>query len=283
MQPIHFFNGNFVPKESITFSIDDVGILRGFGIFDYFKVYNGAPAFMDAHLNRFENSARLLGMEIPFSRKEIESAIRKLIEHNGFPLSGVKVLMTGGASSDGFSAGKPNLIITNTAVSETNPSFYTEGVSVMTHQFSREMPEVKSTNYATAVRLEHIWKQKGHIDALYHDGEYISEVSRSNVFLVEGNKIITNEEGVLRGVTRMNVVNMTPELGFEVEIRPIALSELMSAREAFMTSTNKRVMPVVKIDETIIGDGSVGEKTKVLMHAFEKRIAEEIKQPLFQS
>ncbi|WP_323758602.1 aminotransferase class IV [Roseivirga sp.] len=283
MKPIHFFNGDFVPKESITFSIDDVGVLRGFGIFDYFKVYNGAPAFMEAHLNRFENSARLLGMEIPFSRKEIESAIRKLIEHNRFPLSGVKVLMTGGASSDGFSAGKPNLIITNTAVSETNPSFYTEGVSVMTHQFSREMPEVKSTNYATAVRLESLWKQKGHIDALYHDGQYISEVSRSNVFLVEGNKIITNEEGVLPGITRMNVVNMAPELGFEVEIRPIALAEVLAAEELFMTSTNKRVMPVVKIDDQEIASGIVGAKTKILMEGYAQLMAEETKQPSVQN
>tara|TARA_R110001592_G_scaffold16998_4_gene72104 strand:- start:93 stop:944 length:852 start_codon:yes stop_codon:yes gene_type:complete len=283
MKPIQFFNGNFVPKESITFSIDDVGVLRGFGIFDYFKVYNGAPAFMEAHLNRFENSARLLGMKIPFSRKEIESSIRKLIEHNGFPLSGVKVLMTGGASSDGFSAGTPNLIITNTAVSETNPSFYTEGVSVMTHQFSREMPEVKSTNYATAVRLEPIWKQKGHIDALYHDGEYISEVSRSNVFLLEGNKLITNEEGVLPGITRMNVVNMAPHLGFEVEVRPIALAEVLAAEELFMTSTNKRVMPVVKIDDQEIASGIVGAKTKILMEGYAKLMAEETKQPSFQN
>ncbi|KYG79512.1 aminotransferase class IV [Roseivirga echinicomitans] len=283
MEPIQFFNGNFVSKELITFSIDDVGVLRGFGIFDYFKVYNGVPAFMEAHLNRFENSAHLLGMEIPFSRNEIESAIGKLIEHNGFPLSGIKVLMTGGASLDGFSAGTPNLIITNTAVSETNPSFYTEGVSVMTHQFSREMPEVKSTNYATAVRLEPLWKQRGHIDALYHDGEYISEVSRSNVFLLEGNKLITNEEGVLPGITRMNVVNMAPHLGFEVEVRPIALAEVLAAEELFMTSTNKRVMPVVKIDAQEIASGTVGAKTKILMEGYAKLMAEETKQPSFQN
>ena len=283
MQAIQFFNGKFVPKESITFSIDDVGVLRGFGIFDYFKVYNGAPAFMEAHLNRFESSALLLGMDIPFSRKEIEAAIKKLIEHNGFTLSGVKVLMTGGASPDGFSAGKPNLIITNTAVSETNPSFYAEGVSLMTHQFTREIPQVKTTNYATAVRLEPIWKQKGHVDVLYHDGEFISEVSRSNVFLVQGNKLITNEEGVLPGITRMNVVNLAPQLGFAVEVRPIALSEVLTAQEVFMTSTNKKVMPVVKIDDQEIANGKVGAKTKLLMEGYAKLLAEETKQPSFQN
>ncbi|MGW8122778.1 aminotransferase class IV [Roseivirga echinicomitans] len=283
MKPIHFFNGSYVPKESITFSIDDVGVARGYGIFDYFKVYNGAPAFMEAHLSRFENSARLLGMEVPFSREEIEVAIAKVIRHNAFPLSGIKVLMTGGNSPDGFSAGKPNLIITNTAVSETNPSFYTEGVSLMTHRFTREMPEIKSTNYATAVRLEPIWKQKGHVDVLYHDGELVSEVSRSNVFLVEGNKLITNEIGVLPGITRMNVLKMAPQLGFEVEIRAIALVEVFAAQEFFMVSTNKRVMPVVKIDDVEIAGGKIGPKTKTLMEGYSKRLAEEISQPPFQS
>lgn len=283
MKPIHFFNGNLVPKESITLSIDDVGVLRGYGIFDYFKVYNGAPAFMEAHLNRFENSARLVGMDIPYSRKEIEAAIRKLIQHNGFSLSGIKVLMTGGASPDGFSAGKPNLIITNTAVSEAAPSLYAEGASLMTHKFIREMPEVKTTNYATAVRLEPIWKKMGHVDVLYHDGEWVSEVSRSNVFLIEGNKIITNEVGVLPGITRMNLLKIAPVFGFEVEIRPIALAEVLASKEFFMTSTNKKVMPVVKIDNREIGDGKVGAKTRKLVEAYVQLIEEETKQLSFQN
>ena len=233
MESIHFFNGNFVPKSSITFSMDDVGVLRGYGIFDYFKVYNGAPAFMSAHLDRFQRSAQLMGMETPFSRTDIEEAIKKIIHHNAFPLSGVKVLMTGGNSPDGFTAGEPNLIITNTAVSETDSSHYQNGVSVMTYQFSREMPEVKTTNYATAVRLEPIWKLKGHIDALYHDGKYISEVSRSNVFLIDGNKLITNKEGVLQGVTRMTTLGIGTELGFQIEIRPILLHEVLNGRGSF--------------------------------------------------
>ena len=148
----------------------------------------------------------------------------------------------------------------------------------MTYQFSREMPEVKTTNYATAVRLEPIWKLKGHIDALYHDGKYISEVSRSNVFLIDGNKLITNKEGVLQGVTRMTTLGIGTELGFQIEIRPILLHEVLTGEEVFMTSTNKRVMPIVKIDEQKIGNGSVGEKTKRVMEAFKKRLAEEIRQ-----
>lgn len=238
---------------------------------------------MESHLNRFEKSAELLGMEIPFSRNDITAAISKIVQHNAFPLSGVKILMTGGNSPDGFTTGKPNLIITNTAASPTNHSLYSEGVSVMTHKFTREMPEVKSTNYATALRLEPLWKKEGHIDVLYHDGELISEVSRSNVFLIDGDKLVTNQEGVLQGVTRMTVLDIAPKLGFEVEIRPISLSEVMGSQEVFMTSTSKRVMPIVKIDDHKIREGSVGEKTKVLMQAFDERVDEEVRRSPFQS
>ena len=81
----------------------------------------------------------------------------------------------------------------------------------------------------------------------------------------------------------MNVVNMTPELGFEVEIRPIALAEVLAAEEVFMTSTNKRVMPIVKIDEQEIANGKVGTKTKILMEGYALLMAEETKQPSVQN
>ena len=103
---------------------------------------------------------------------------------------------------------------------------------------------------------------------LYHNGTYISEVSRSNVFFFDGDKLRTNQEGVLSGVTRKNVLKCAEGL-FDVEIGPIRLDELLKAEEAFMTSTSKRIMPVVKLGNQLIGKGQVGKKTKKLMQAFD--------------
>ncbi len=276
MQPIHFFNGQFLPKEEIKFSVDDVGLLRGYSVFEYFKAYKGIPVFMKEHLNRFENSAALLGLKIPFTRLKIEEAILRMLKQNNYPISGIKILLTGGNSPNGFSAGKPNMAILNLETEDSAKECYTQGVSVMSHNFNREFPLAKTTNYATAVKLESEWKQKGHLDVLYHDGQWVSEVARSNVFVVLGDKLITNQEGVLPGITRSKVLELAPVLGFDLEIRPFSLEEVLAADELLMTSTNKRVMPIVKVDDQLISNGTVGAKSRQLMEAFDQLIWNEL-------
>lgn len=282
MKPIHFFNGQFLHKEEILFSVDDVGILRGYGIFDYFKAYGSTPIFMKEHLDRFEKSADLMGIKVPYTRSVIEKAIQRILLQNNHPFSGIKLLLTGGNSPDGFSAGKPNLVILNNAATETDQVHYQKGASLMTYQFFRDFPSIKTTNYAAAVMLEPVWKKEGHIDVLYHDGIWVSEVSRSNVFIVSGNRLITNEFGVLPGITRMKVIELANALGFEVEVRPISLNELKFSHEVFITSTNKKVMPIVKLDQQLVGNGMVGETTKRLLTALEKMVKEQAKQSPFQ-
>jgi branched-chain amino acid aminotransferase len=276
MKAIHFFNGQFLPKEEIQFSVDDVGLLRGYSVFEYFKAYNGIPVFMKEHLNRFENSAALFGIKIPFSRQRIEEAILRILKQNKYAISGIKILLTGGDSPNGFSAGKPNMVILNLETEDSAKECYIQGVSVMSYNYTREFPQAKTTNYATAVMLESTWKKGGHFDVLYFDGVWVTEVARSNVFVVKGNQLITNQFGVLSGISRSKVVEMAPSLGFEIEIRPVSLQEVLYADEFFMTSTNKRVMPIVKVDEHLIANGLVGEKTKKLMSAFDQLIKTEI-------
>lgn len=276
MKPIQFFNGRFVAAEDISFSVKDVGILRSFAIFDYFKAYGGIPVFMDDHLDRFENSAKQLGLSIPFSRREIAEAIYYIVEHNNYPLSGIKLLLTGGDSDDGFSPGKPNLAILNTAIAETPAEHYAQGVSLMTYRFTREMPEAKTIGYATALKLQPQWIEQGHVDVLYHDGEWITEVSRSNLFMICGRQLITNGDNILHGITRKKILELGGECGFNVQIRPVKLSEAMGAEELFMTSTNKKVMPVVALNQHKIAGGLIGEGTKLLMEAFNQLIDEQI-------
>lgn len=261
---IHFFNGDFIPKEAIKFSINDVGILRGYGLFDFFRVLDGVPVFMDDHLDRFERSAKLMGMELPYSRQKIEEAIRELIKVNGLPLGSIKLVLTGGESPDGFASGKPNLVILNEALRLLPEHKYTEGVSLMTLDYTRDFPLAKSTNYAVAVGLQREWLQKGHEDVLYHAGGKVWEVSRSNVFFFKEGKLITNEDGVLLGITRKHVLKIAEGM-FEVEIRDFTLDELLASEEMFITGSNRQLLPVVKLDDKVIANGKVGERTGKLV------------------
>ena len=271
VEPIHYFNGKFVPKHEILFSIDDVGILRGYGIFDFFKVIGSVPLFIEDHLQRLVNSAGLLNFQLPLSIQELEEVIHELIRRNSFELSSIKIVLTGGNTEDGFTPGKPNLVILNNTFSNPDQRYYEEGISLMLHQYHRDFPEAKTTYYSRAVSLQKDWMSSGHLDVLYHDGVYISEVSRSNVFLIQGDTLKTNADGVLNGVTRRNVIKCADGI-FKVEIGPIRLQELLDADEAFITSTIKRVMPVVRLDDKIISNGKVGHKTKQLMAAFDEYI-----------
>ena len=264
---IQFFNGEFLPQEAIQFSINDVGILRGYGIFDFFRVINQVPVFMEDNLRRFEQSARIMGMNLPYSREKIASVIQELADINAFETGYIKMVMTGGETSDGFSPGKPNLAILNHPLVSPSETLFTKGVSLMTYDYTRDFPEAKSIHYAMAVRLQKYWKPAGHEDVLYHTGGKVSEVSRSNVFFFKGNRLITNEEGVLMGVTRKKVL-MLAEVDYEIVIRDFTLDELLAADEVFMTSTNKEVMPIVRLDDKVIANGKPGTKTKALLAGY---------------
>lgn len=269
---IQFYNGEFLPREAIKFSIDDVGILRGYGIFDFMRVIEGVPVFIDDHLSRFERSAEIIGMELPFSREKIESTINELVKINGFPLGYIKLVMTGGVTPDGFAPGRPNLVILNDVLNNAPEVYFQEGVSLMTCDYTREFPQAKTTSYAMAVKLLPQWSKDGHFDVLYHSAGTVTEVSRSNIFFFKDGKLITNHENILMGISRMKILEVAGHI-FETEIRDFSLEELLNADEVFMSSTNRRVMPIVKLDDQPIGVGTVGQNCKRLLKAYDEFVS----------
>jgi branched-subunit amino acid aminotransferase/4-amino-4-deoxychorismate lyase len=226
---------------------------------------------MEDHLARLTGSARQMNLRLPLSLGEIEDVIHVLLSKNALAYSSIKVIVTGGESADGFSPGKPQIIILNNPFSDPPEAIYKSGVSLMLHEYLRDLPQVKSTAYARALSLQAEWNDAGHIDVLYHQNGLVSEVSRSNVYYFEGDTLRTNVADVLQGVTRKNVLKCAEEL-FNIQIAPIELSSLLAAEEVFITSSTKKVLPIVRIGEQPIGDGQVGGRTKKLMMAFESYI-----------
>ncbi|NVK85774.1 MAG: aminotransferase class IV [Cytophagia bacterium] len=271
MNPIHYFNGRFVEKDQIHISVDNVGFLRGYGVFEFFKVYGEKPLFMEDHLDRLFRSAAGMNLSVPLRKEEIVNIVHELIARNQLPFSTMKVILSGGNSSDGFTPGTPELIVMNSPFADASSEIYEKGASLMLYQYHRDFPTIKSLYYATTVALQSEWKAKGHIDVLYHDGENISEVSRSNVFIFKNDKLKTNVDGVLEGITRMHVLKAAEKV-FDVEIGQISLDQLLSADEVFITSTTKKVLPIVKLDDQLIGDGKPGDQTKKMIEVFDQYI-----------
>ena len=149
----------------------------------------------------------------------------------------------------------------------------------MAYQYTRETPYTKTTNYLVPIQIANEIKEAEAMDVLYHDGNYISESARSNFFIFDHNDtLITPDRDALRGITRKQVLAIAKD-HFKVEERPLTLKETMAAKEAFITSSTKAIMPVRQVDFWRINKGVIGEHTKKMMRLFE----EHLKQYLVES
>ena len=263
-----FLNNDLIRQNDAKLGINDLSIIRGYGIFDFFRLKNNIPLFIDEHLNRFFMSAEKVFDEIPFSKDELEAKVRRLIDSNNAPVSGIRIVLTGGYSQDGYSTGTPNLIITQEPIKFPSDKSYSEGVKLITYPYLRELPEVKTINYMTGIWLKKEIARAGAFDVLYHHNGLVCELTRSNFFIVnkEG-EIITPDRYILKGVTRRKVLDIAQQK-FRIHEAPVSVDELKVAKEAFLTGTTKKVLPVTHIDGFAIGNGTVGAVTKELMQQF---------------
>lgn len=261
-----FINDEFVPAGHAALLITDLSIQRGYGIFDFFKTLGGQPVFLDDHLDRFFRSADQLRLPVGKTRDELKSIIAGLQRRNAIPDSGIRMTLTGGYSPDGYTLANPNLVITQRALDVTLSQECRETIRLIAHPHQRQMPETKTIDYLMAIWLQPLIKDRGANDVLYHHNGLVSECPRSNFFIVTADDVLaTPGKNVLKGITRMKVLDLArPQFIVEgrtlrPEERDVKLEELMTAKEAFITSTTKLIIPVTHIDNIPVGKGTSHE------------------------
>jgi D-alanine transaminase/branched-chain amino acid aminotransferase len=268
MKQLCYINDQFVPYDEARIHISDLGLQRGYGIFDYFLEMEGRIPFFDDYLDRFYTSADRLSLKVPLCRKDLKDRIDELLKMNQLRTSGIKLLLTGGYSDDLYSPASPNFMILNLPMHH-NPGEFGEGVKLILLDFQRHIPEVKTTFYLPSIALFPKMKEAGAIEVLYHHQGLISETTRANIFLLKNNTLITPSPGVLQGITRKHVLGVAKDLLAVVE-REVKLEEIWTADEVFITGTSKHVMPVIEIEGRMIGDGKPGYWTRRLSEAYER-------------
>lgn len=263
-----------MPVERAGLRLNDIGVLRGYGVFDLLRTYNGRPFLLKEHLARLANSARALGLKVPISQAKIANLIRELLERNKAREAVIRTVLTGGVSANGLDCNRraPTFYILIEPLRRWPESRRRNGIKLITCDYSRENAQTKTTNYLNAVRLRDQEKKSGAKEILYVYKNRILEASTSNFFIFHGRTLVTPKEDVLFGVTR-NLVLRLARRYFKVEERLIKTSELKRASEAFITATNKEITPVVKVDNLKIADGRVGQNTKFLMNLFHEYVA----------
>ncbi|SDO73068.1 aminotransferase class IV [Desulforhopalus singaporensis] len=263
---IFFINNKFVSKEDAVISVNDLSLLRGYGVFDFLRTYNGCPFYLKEHLKRFATSARLIGLFLPLPEDRIGDFVREAIDRSDHPEKNVRLLLTGGVSDNGITPGdNPQLIILVTAV-ETPPGHWLDkGVKVITSHVERFMPPAKTINYIPAIISLNSAARQGAIEAIYVDKDgYMLEGTTSNFFAFKNNTLITPPgDRILAGITR-NVVLELAKSRFELVERRVHKDEIALFDESFITSSTKEVVPVTTIDEVTLGDSPGPRTTRVL-------------------
>ena len=263
-----YLNDQFLENDEARLHISDLSIQRGYGIFDFLRTVNGIPLFIDDHLNRFYASADVMRLPVRKTREELSSIIHELIRRSSLAEAGIRIMLTGGYSTDGYTPSEPNLVISCSSVKVSLQKDFEKGISIITYEHQRELPHIKSINYLMAVWLQPWLKEKQANDLLYHKNNTITEFPRSNVFIVTpDNKLVTPVRNILKGITRKNILSFAEKI-MQVEQRDITVDELLSASEVFLTATTKKIMPVLQINNKIAGNGKPGPVTTTLYNKF---------------
>lgn len=272
MKQYCYLDGKIRPLDEAKISVSDIGLLRGYGVYDGLAVMGGKVFRLADHWRRFTRGAEALNLKIPITEVALEKKIINLTEKSGLKdRANIRLILTGGETLEGieYDFNKPTFFITAGQWKSLPNEYYEKGIKLMTYDYQREMPEIKTINYITAVRLQTLKKKEEATEILYVHKGMVLEGATSNIILVKDNTLITPVANVLEGVTR-KVVEELISGDYKVEKRDIKEAELKSADEAFITSSFRDIVPVTKIDNFTVGNGQVGTITKEVMNRFAK-------------
>lgn len=262
-----FLNGDLLPLDQCRIHISDLGLQRGYGVFDYFRAEDGEIWWKEDYFNRLWQSVKQSELDFPLSRPDLEEICRILQAENKLGSSAFKVIITGGESADmGSYEGNSTYAVIHRTFTPPPHHNYTKGARLITYSYQRPEPKIKNLNYYFSTRLHRQLKDKEAIDVLFCT-DLVRETARSNFFGVKDGVIHTPDSGILMGITRKQVLAAE---GFEFLERSIPTEELRSFDEIFITGTTKEVMPIVRIDDRDVGHAQPGQVTRALMEKFKE-------------
>ncbi|HSX13302.1 MAG TPA: aminotransferase class IV [Chlamydiales bacterium] len=265
-----YLNGSFVTEDQARIHAGDLGLARGYAVFDYLRTYQGRPFYLKEHLLRLSYSAKEIDLSLPKTLDEIQEIIEFLLEKNSPGEFGIKIIITGGISPDQLlPAGSSSLIVLVYPFKPYPIELYTNGIKAVTTHLTRSMPKSKTLQYIPAIIALQKGRLENAMEALFlNSKKEILEATTSNFFAFKNGCLVTvDSEEILFGITREVVLNVARP-HFDIRTVAVQYDEIGTLDEAFITSSNREILPVICIDKQMIGDGKVGPKTRFLMDQF---------------
>lgn len=285
MQPIFFLNGRFIPQQKAQISALDRGFLYGDGVFETMRTYQNKIFRLDAHIRRMYSGLKVLTITPPYTIFKLKKIIHELIKRNNISNAYIRVNITAGAQN--FSVQekslRPTVLIIIQKYKPYAEKFYKRGIYTIIAKGKQNensvLCNVKSLNYLNnLLAIKQAYENKAQEAILLNSRGMVCEGATSNIFIVQGGKIITPalNAGCLAGITRQAIIDIAQRHNIQLREKNITLKDLFKASEVFITNSLKEVIAVVKIDKRLINNGKPGPITGCFAQAYKKLVCEEL-------
>ncbi|MEL7087483.1 MAG: branched-chain-amino-acid transaminase [Planctomycetota bacterium] len=284
-------DGVLKPAAQASVSVFDHGVLYGDGVFEGIRIYHGKVLKLATHLGRLFQSAKSIRLNMPYTPDELFAAVKDTVSANGTDNGYIRLVVTRGPGTLGIDpvpCPRPCVFIIVAPLKLYPQEYYDEGLKLISSSFIRTHPQalsprIKSLNYLNNIMAKTEALEAGVFEAvMYNDRGYVAEATADNLFIVnhtsKGTRVITPplSAGCLEGVTRNLVIDLAHDAGFDVREENLTRHDLYVADEMFLTGTGAEVIPVVDLDNRLIGTddaaGKVGPVSKQLVAAFREMV-----------
>ena len=268
------FNEFFIENEKIKErdSFEESFLKEGKSLYEVIRIIDGAPLFLKSHLERFYNSAKLEGLNLWLDEEEIKENINRLIEINKVSIGNIKLVFN-------FNKGKNNNFLCYFLKHNYPEDMeYKRGVKTILYHGERENPNAKVINMDfRKIVGEKIKEEKAYEAILVDRNGYITEGSKSNIFMIKNGKVITAPiEKVLPGITRQNIIDVCKNLNLKVEEEKVHYKDIDKLEGLFISGTSPKVLPIKSVDE-IEFESSENKLILSIMEGYNKAIEEDVK------
>ena len=268
-----WLNGAFQPFNDSNVHLLSHTLHYGLGAFEGIRAYEteagGAIFRLSEHTERLFDAAKKINIAIPYSKEELEAVQKEAMTKNKLQEGYIRPIVFLGSESMGLRA--KDLVSVNVAVacwewpSYMDPEAKKKGISIIKSPYQQYENPLYSNNkiigtYINSIMALHDALAKNADEAILLDKNgFISEGSGENLFIIKDSKLLTPKtDFCLNGITRQSVIQIARDLGIEVEEKNLIFDELVDADEAFFSGTAVEITPITKVDNLIIGSGTIG-------------------------
>ncbi len=275
MSRIVFLNGEYLPAEQAKISIFDRAVNFGDAIYEVAGVLDGKLVDFEHHMQRYFSSLDKMMIESPLSQQQILETFRRLVELNRLDEGLVYMQVTRGEAERDFvwpDDIKPTVFMFTQPKQSVENQAAETGVKICHFDDLRwARRDIKSVNLLGQVLAKRHAHDAGCYEALLVDADgYVTECGSTSFFIVKGDLILTRplSSDILPGVTRRAVVSLCNSHGLRLVENKFTLDEALGADEAFLSGASSYILPVVQIDDRLIGDGKPGDLTRKLRQIY---------------